>query len=129
MKVNVSCDNITEFEIYYHENFYNNTYTIIMFLHNNVQFLDYTVSDKNTHLADFETCVFRGYLRNHLSYKKSCVQLFASFTKELSDEIRIFQIRSQNQLIFSKTMFCQKKVSYLKKSTILKNSQTIFSWI
>ena len=29
-----------------------------------------TVSNKNTHLADFETCVFRGYLRNHLSCKK-----------------------------------------------------------
>ena len=27
----------------------------------------YTVSNKNTHLADFETCVFRGYLRIHLS--------------------------------------------------------------
>ena len=30
----------------------------------------YAVSNKNTHLADFETCVFRGYFRNHLSYKK-----------------------------------------------------------
>ena len=30
----------------------------------------YTVSNKNTHLADFETFVFPGYLRNHLSYKK-----------------------------------------------------------
>ena len=30
----------------------------------------YTVSNKNTHLADFETCVFRGYIRNQLSYKK-----------------------------------------------------------
>ena len=29
-----------------------------------------TESNKNTHLADFETCVFREYLRNHLSYKK-----------------------------------------------------------
>ena len=29
-----------------------------------------TVSNKNTHLADFGTCVFRGYLRNHLSYKQ-----------------------------------------------------------
>ena len=28
-----------------------------------------TVSNKNTHLANFETCVFRGYLRNRLSYK------------------------------------------------------------
>ena len=32
--------------------------------------VSYTVSNKNTNLADFETCVFRGYLRNHLSYKK-----------------------------------------------------------
>ena len=29
-----------------------------------------TVSNKNTHLADFETCLFRGYLRNHLSCRK-----------------------------------------------------------
>jgi len=29
-----------------------------------------TVSNKNTSLADFETCVFRVYLRNHLSYRK-----------------------------------------------------------
>ena len=41
----------------------------------------YTVSNKN--LADFETYVFRGYLRNHLSYKKvfyiylhSCLKSF-----------------------------------------------------
>ena len=29
-----------------------------------------TVSNKKTHLAVFGTCVFRVYLRNHLSYKK-----------------------------------------------------------
>ena len=29
-----------------------------------------TVSNKKTHLAVFETCLFRVYLRNHLSYKK-----------------------------------------------------------
>ena len=29
-----------------------------------------TVNNKKTHLADFETCAFRVYLRNHLSYKK-----------------------------------------------------------
>ena len=29
-----------------------------------------TVSNKKTHLADFETCVFRVYLRKPLSYKK-----------------------------------------------------------
>ena len=36
-----------------------------------IYFYDYIrVSNKKPHLADFETCVFRGYLRNHLSYKK-----------------------------------------------------------
>ena len=74
-------------------------------------FCKYTVSNKNTHLANFETCVFRGYLRNHLSYKKSFWHLFESLSEELSDEKRIFQIRSQNQLILAKTLFCQKKVS------------------
>ena len=29
-----------------------------------------TVNNKKTHLADFETCVFRVYPRNHFSYKK-----------------------------------------------------------
>ena len=28
------------------------------------------MSNKKTHLAVFQTCVFRVYLRNHLSYKK-----------------------------------------------------------
>ena len=32
--------------------------------------LRFTESNKNTYLADFETCVFCGYLRNHLGYKK-----------------------------------------------------------
>ena len=32
-----------------------------------------------------------------------------------------------NQLIFSKTLFCQKKVSYWKKSAILKNLKKLFS--
>ena len=41
----------------------------------NRQFLVYgkvlhTVSNKNIHLPVFEICVFRGYLRNHLSSKK-----------------------------------------------------------
>ena len=36
---------------------------------------------------------------------------------------------SQNQLMLAKTLFCQKKVSYWKKSAILKNSKTLFSWM
>ena len=45
-----------------------------------------TVSNKKTHLADFEICVFRVYLRNHLSCKKSYFHLFTSLSEELSDE-------------------------------------------
>ena len=52
---------------------------------------------------------------------KKFLHLFASLSEEVSDEIW-----SQNQLIFAKTLFCQKKVSYWKKSDILKNSITFF---
>ena len=58
--------------------------------------------------------------------QKSYFHLFASLFEDLSDERKKFQIQSQNQLIFAKTMFCQKKVSYWKKSAILKNSKTFF---
>ena len=34
-----------------------------------------TVSNKNTHLADFETCVFRGYLWSHI-YLHPCLKSF-----------------------------------------------------
>ena len=33
----------------------------------------HTVSNKKTHLADFETCAFCVNLRNHLSYKTATV--------------------------------------------------------
>ena len=84
------------------------------------------VSNKNTHLPVFEICVFRLYLQNHLRYKKRFFLLFASLSKKLSNEKRIFEVRSQNQLILSKTLFFQKKVSCWKKSAILKNSKTFF---
>ena len=61
-----------------------------------------------------------------LELQKSYLHLFASSFKELSDEIRIFQIRWQNQTIFAKTLFWQKKISYWKKSAILSNSKTFF---
>ena len=56
-------------------------------------FIIVTVSNKNTHLADFETFVFRGYLWNHLSYKKCFFHLFLSLSEDLSDEKIIFEIR------------------------------------
>ena len=54
----------------------------------------YTVSNKKTHLAVFETCVFRVYLWNYvLELQKSYFHLFASLSKEPSDEKIIFEIR------------------------------------
>ena len=82
-----------------------------------------TVSNKNTHLPVFEivNMCFSRVSPEPLELQKSYFHLFASLSEELSVEKRIFQIRLQNQLIFSKTLFCQKKVSYWKKSAILKN--------
>ena len=42
-------------------------------------------SNKKTHLADFTICVFRVYLRNHLSYKKKSIYLFAFCTDRIFD--------------------------------------------
>ena len=81
-----------------------------------------TVSNKNTHQAVFETCLFRLYLR----LQKSFSHLFASFSEKFSDEKRVFQIQSQNLLIFAKTLFCQKKVSYQKKSAFFLNQKFFF---
>ena len=40
-----------------------------------------------------------------------------------------FQIRSQNQLIFSKTLFCQKKNKLLEKIRHFEKFKNFFSWI
>ena len=50
-----------------------------------------------------------------LELQKCYLHLFASLSEELSD---FFQIWLQNLLIFAKTLFWQKKVSYWKKSAI-----------
>ena len=85
-----------------------------------------TVSNKNTHLADFETCVFRGFLRNHLSYKRVTYIYMHPCLKSFQIKKNIFEIRSQNQLIFTKTLFCQKKVSYWKKSAKFQNQLDVY---
>ena len=80
----------------------------------------HTVDNKKTRTPCFQTYVFPVYLRNHLSYKK-IIYIYSHPC------LRSFQkIWSQNQLIFAKTLFCQKKVSYWKKSAVLKNSKTFF---
>ena len=75
---------------------------------------------KNTSSWFWNLC-FSGISTEPLELQKIYFYLFASLSKELSDEKKSFQIRLQNQLIFAKTLFCQKKVSYWKKSAILKN--------
>ena len=42
------------------------------------------MSNKKTHLADFEICAFRVYLRNHLSYKKV---IYIYLSEELSNPV------------------------------------------
>ena len=87
----------------------------------------YPYSDSQQHessclLSDCFPCISP----EPLELKKSYLHFFASLSKELSDERIVFQIRSQYQLIFAKTLFWQKKVSYWKKSAILKNSKYFF---
>ena len=65
-----------------------------------------TYSDSQKHessclLGDCFSCISP----EPLELQKSYLRLFASLSKELSDEKRIFQIRLQNQLIFAKTLF------------------------
>ena len=81
----------------------------------------YALSNKKNHLAVFETCVFRGYLRNHLSYNKILTYL------RLCWKI-IFQIRSQNPRIFAKTLIFQKKNLAIRTSypKIATNFQSFY---
>ena len=51
-----------------------------------------TVSNKKTHLPDFETFVFRVYLRNHLSYKKVLYILSRNIVK-ITEIWRFWEIR------------------------------------
>ena len=79
-----------------------------------------TVSNKNTHLADFETFVFHGYLR------KSYLHLFASLSKELSDEKNNFWNPVTKSADICKNAVLPEKSNLLEKSAILINSKTFF---
>ena len=63
-----------------------------------------TMSNKKTHLADFETCVFRVYLRNHLSYiyLHPCLKSF-QMRKEF------FKFGHKISWYFQKCCFARKK--------------------
>ena len=88
----------------------------------------YLQSVTKIHIYLFLKYVFFAYISGTTWDRKRFFTsiLFASLSKELSDEKSIFEVWSQNQLIFWKTLFWQKKVSYWKKSAILKNSKTFF---
>ena len=88
-----------------------------------------TVSNKKTHLAVFKTCVFSRISPEPLELQKSYLHLFTSLFKELSDENDFFPIQSQNQLIFLKTLFCQKKSKILERIRHFEKFKNFFSWI
>ena len=83
-----------------------------------------TVSKKQNKSSCIETCVFSLIYPEPLELQK---KLFTSFYILDWRAVRwfFFQIWSRNQLIFGKTLFCQK-VSYWEKTVILKNSKTFF---
>ena len=72
-------------------------------------FLPYTVSNKNTHLADFETFVFRGYLRNHLSYKKVFNIYLHPYLKSFKMKKQFLKSGHKNSWYSQKRCFAQKK--------------------
>ena len=78
---------------------------------------------KKPHLADFETCVFHVYLRNHLSYKNVFHIYVHPCLKSFQIKKEFFKSGHKNQLIHAKMMFCQKKVSY----TVLSSS-SVYSY-
>ena len=63
------------------------------------------MSNKKKHLADFETCGLHVRISPEPFELKKVICIYLH-PQELSDEKRSFQIWSQNQLIFAKTLFC-----------------------
>ena len=70
---------------------------------------EHTVSNKKTHLANFETLVFRVYLRNHLSYKKSYLHLFTYLFEELSDKKKFSNPVTKSAEICKNAVLSEKK--------------------
>ena len=73
-----------------------------------------TVSYKNTHLAVIETCVFRVYLRNHLTYKKlifiysyPCLKSF-QMKKEFSNPVTKSADIFKNAVLLEKSKLLEK---------------------
>ena len=90
-----------------------------------LQFFYDTVSNKKTHLVDLELVFFEymsGTTWATKSYLHPCMKSF--HLKKY-----FFQIRSQNQLIFVKTMFCQKKCKLWEKTHHFEKLKIFFSWI
>ena len=65
------------------------------------RYSDSQIHESSCLLSDCFSCISP----EPLELKKSYFHLFASLSKELSDEKEFFQIWLQNQLIFAKTLF------------------------
>ena len=88
-----------------------------------------TASNKNTHLDVFETCNFRVYLRNPLSYK-NVIYIY------LHPCLKSFQINEDFTNPVTKSAdFCKKNAVLTEKSKLLEKIRhfekfkNFFSWI
>ena len=72
-------------------------------------YYNHTVSNKNAHLTDFETCVFHGYLRNHLSYKKVIYIYLHPFLKSFQMKKEFFKCSYKISWYLQKRCFARKK--------------------
>ena len=92
---------------------------------------DHSCSDSDQQKHE-SSCLLRDCLScispEALELQNSYFHLFASSSEELSDEKRIFQIRSKYQVIFAKTLFFQKKSKLLEKIGHFEKFKNFFSW-
>ena len=94
--------------------------------HNNS--LEDTEGNKNTHLADFETCVFREYLWNHLSYKNVIYIYLDPCLKRFQMEKEFFKSGHNISWYLQKRCFSRKKEA-IGKNPLFWKKMKLFSCI
>ena len=85
-----------------------------------------TVSNQNTHLPVFEICVFRVYLRNHLSYKKVFYIYLHLCLKNFPMKKEFFRSGHKISWYFQKGCFARKS-KLLEKNPPFWKIQNLFS--
>ena len=84
-----------------------------------------TMCNKKTYLADFETWVFRVYLRNRLSYKK----VIYIYSHPCLKSFKIFSNLVTKSAVIFKNALLPNKSKLLKKIRHFEKFKNFFSWI